>query len=292
MSKYNFNAADATIACVNWIKNWFEKNAAPESKAVVGISGGKDSSIVATLCAEALGVKRVIGVMMPCISCQMLHDAKITIDELLNHRMNLGLNKNAMDYFATVDKFESAINALNDGYKLCHVLGIEHVVININETVQEINKRVEAHYSLTNQAKMNLLPRVRMTTLYAVSQSVNGRVANTSNFSEKFLGYGTRWGDTVGDFSPLGELTCTEVKMIGKYFGLPKKLVNRTPDDGLCGKSDEESFGFTYEQLDNFIRVGTSGNEFVDQAIKERAAKNEFKLKPISTFDPSMFITK
>lgn len=288
MNDYNFDVAVVKHGCIKWIQDWFEKNAPKDSKAIIGISGGKDSSVVAALCVAALGKERVIGVLMPYISGFMRNDANDAIGELLNHKKSLGLKKNGQELFATIDKHNSSIQALNDGYKLCAYLGIEHIVVNIYDAVQAISRSVDDRYPLTNQAKINLQPRVRMATLYTVSQSVNGRVANTSNLSEIYLGYGTRWGDTVGDFAPLANLTCTEVRKLGQSLGLPKFFVNRTPDDGLCGHSDEDSFGFTYAELDQYIRYGVNGDsdllEDTVQLINDRHHISEFKRQPIASF--------
>lgn len=115
---------------------------------------------------------------------------------------------------------------------------------------------IPTEITVTEQTKTNLPPRIRMATLYAVSQSMNGRVANTCNLSEDWVGYSTRYGDSVGDFSPLSRLTVTEVKAIGRVLKLPDEFVDKVPIDGLCGKTDEENLGFTYELLDKYIREG------------------------------------
>ena len=124
-----------------------------------------------------------------------------------------------------------------------------------------------------------------MATLYAVSQSRNGRVANTCNYSEDYVGYSTRYGDAAGDFSPLGKLVVREVKEIGKYLGLPIDLVEKVPSDGLSGKTDEDNLGFTYAVLDRYIREGICENEQTKAKIDRLHAINEFKLKPIPCFE-------
>jgi len=214
-----FNPEKVKNDCVLWIRDFFEKNGR-DCVAVVGISGGKDSSVVAALCVEALGRERVIGVLMPCGE---QHD--IDCSELLVHH-----------------------------------LGIKHYVVNIKDTVEALKNSLPEDLPLTEQTLNNIPPRVRMTTLYAVSQSVNGRVANTCNLSEDWVGYSTRYGDSVGDFSPLSRLTVQEVKEIGHLLGLPRELVEKTPIDGLCGKTDEENLGFTYAELDRYIRTGEIDN--------------------------------
>lgn len=288
---YKIDIVKAKLECIKWIHDWFLENAPSDSKAVIGISGGKDSSVTAALCVEALGKERVIGVLMPCLSNFMRNDSESAVGELLASKKNLGLKKTGPELFKLIDKYDSAIRALNDGYKLCAYLGIEHFVINIYDAVSAIRHSVEDRYDLTDQARVNLQPRVRMATLYTVSQSVGGRVANTSNLSELYVGYGTRWGDTVGDFAPLANLTCTEVVELGKSLGLPGYLVNRVPDDGLCGKSDEESFGFTYAELDSYIRdekVPYDRAASIVAAIDSMHEKSEFKRKPIVSFVPSI----
>lgn len=281
MNNYNFDARATTEKCIEWIKNWFKENG-PDCKAIVGISGGKDSSIVAALCSAALGKKRVIGVMMPNLADDLIESADKSMKELLSAKSNLGLELIASEYLNIVDKYCSAAKALNDGYKLCKFLGIEHFVININAAVTSLSRQVNFQWPLSDQTIINLPPRIRMSTLYAVAQTMDGRVANTSNLSEIYLGYGTRWGDTVGDFAPLANLTCTEVKKIGQELGLPSYLVNRVPDDGLCGKTDEESFGFTYAELDNYIRNQEPFSKAL--VIDEMHKKSEFKRNPIATF--------
>ena len=194
---YNFDASEMKNKCVLWIQEWFAQNG-PDCNAVVGISGGKDSSVVAALCVEALGKERVIGVLMPCGEQADINMAKKLVDFLgiKSYEVNI---KNALD---------GLVNAIPD-------------------------------ITLSTQSKTNLPPRIRMTTLYAVSQSVNGRVANTCNLSEDWVGYSTRYGDSVGDFSPLSRFTVTEVKAIGRELGLPEDLVDKVPIDVLCGKTDE-----------------------------------------------------
>jgi len=240
-----FNALKVKNDCVAWIRDFFEKNG-KGCNAVVGISGGKDSSIVAALCVEALGKDRVIGVLMPC---GIQHDIDCAY-ELVNH------------------------------------LGIKHYVVNIKETIDAIKAAIPAELTLSTQSVTNLPPRIRMSTLYAVSQSVNGRVANTCNLSEDWVGYSTRYGDSVGDFSPLSLLTVDEVKQIGLLLDLPASLVNKIPIDGLCGKTDEDNLGFTYAELDRYIRTGVID----DQAKKERIDYlhriNQFKLQLMPVFKP------
>ncbi len=241
-----FDAKKIKDECVLWIRDFFEKNGKGCS-AVVGISGGKDSSVVAALCVEALGADRVIGVLMPC---GQQHD---------------------------IDCAE----------KLVKYLKIKHCTVNIKDTVDSLKKSLPESLVLSEQTLNNIPPRIRMTTLYAVSQSVNGRVANTCNLSEDWVGYSTRYGDSAGDFSPLSQLTVKEVKAIGHILGLPSDLVEKPPIDGLCGKTDEENLGFTYEELDRYIRTGVIDDEEKKLLIDKKHASNLFKLSLMPSFNPN-----
>lgn len=244
MSMTDFNAKEVKDRCVQWIRDWFEKNGAG-CNAVVGISGGKDSSVVAALCAEALGKERVIGVLMPC-----------------------GVQ-------ADIDMAR----------KLVDFLGIKNYEVNIKAALEGILGALP-DIGISEQSRTNLPPRIRMTVLYAVSQSVNGRVANTCNLSEDWVGYSTRYGDSVGDFSPLSRLTVAEVKAIGRELGLPADLVDKVPIDGLCGKTDEDNLGFTYATLDRYIREGVCEDEAVKERIDTLHKRNLFKLELMPCFEP------
>jgi len=234
-----FNVEKATEGIIKWIQNWFDKNG-KGCNAVIGISGGKDSTVCAGLLVKALGKDRVIGVLMP--------------------------NDEQAD--------------IADSYKVVNFLDIKYYTINIQEAYDSILKYMNFHDGLnvSRQTEENLPPRLRMSTLYAVSQSVNGRVCNTCNLSEDWVGYSTRYGDSVGDFSPLSNYTVTEVKEIGHYLGLPDELVDKTPIDWLCGKSDEENLGFTYAELDQYIRNGILPSPKIKKIIDDRHVKNAFKL--------------
>ena len=239
-----FDAKKATEDAVVWIREWFEENG-KNCNAVVGISGGKDSSVVAGLCVKALGKDRVIGVLMP--------------------------NGKQPD-----------IDCSN---KLVKYLGIPYLVCNIKKSVDgAIQALEESGVELTRQTLINLPPRIRMATLYALSQSKNGRVANTCNLSEDWVGYSTRYGDSAGDFAPIAQFTVQEVKQIGSYLNLPIDLVEKVPSDGLSGKTDEDNLGFTYAVLDRYIREGVCEDEVAKARIDYLHKLNAFKLKPIPTF--------
>ena len=242
-----FDARKVKDRCVAWIRDFFEQNG-PGCNAVVGISGGKDGSIVAAMCVEALGKDRVIGVLMP------------------------NGEQPDIDY----------------SHKLVEHLGIRYYVVNIKDAYQGIVNAVPEDLPLSEQARVNLPPRLRMSTLYCVSQCCNGRVANTCNLSEDWVGYSTRYGDSVGDFSPLSHLTVQEVKEMARLSGVPEELSEKKPSDGLCGKTDEDNLGFTYATLDRYIRTGEIDSEEDKAKIDRLHRKNLFKLALMPSFDPGI----
>ncbi len=242
-----FDAVKVKNECVEWIRNFFEQNG-KGCNAVVGISGGKDSSIVAALCVEALGKDRVIGVLMP----------------------------------------QGEQHDIDMAYLLVNHLGIKHYEINVKAAIDAVLNSFPEELEINNMTRVNLPPRIRMSTLYAVSQSCNGRVANTCNLSEDWVGYSTRYGDSVGDFSPLSFITVTEAKQIGYELGLPRELVDKTPIDGLCGKTDEENLGFTYAELDVYIRTGYIADEAKKELIDRKHKANLFKLQFMPCFKPEI----
>ena len=255
---YTFDVEKVTGDCIQWIKDWFEKNG-PGCNAVLGLSGGKDSTIVAKLCVEALGVDRVIGVAMP----------------------DNGQGTNEAD-------------------KIAEYLGIKYMVTPIDGVVAEFHKVWNDQGSdvkWSKQSEQNIPPRVRMTMLYALSQTFNGRVANTCNLSEDFVGYATLFGDAAGSFAPLSQLTVTEIYQIGDYLGLPYEWVHKVPDDGLPhSSSDEKKFGFSYAELDRYIREGivpegtceNNPDELKVDKIDRMHRNNKFKTEivQIPHFDP------
>ena len=242
-----FDAVKVKNECVQWIRDFFEENG-KGCNAVLGISGGKDSSVAAALCVEALGRDRVIGVLMP----------------------------------------QGEQHDIDMAYLLCNHLGIKHFVVNIKDAVDGLLSNIPDELEISVLSKTNLPPRIRMSTVYAVSQSVNGRVCNTCNLSEDWVGYSTRYGDSVGDFSPMSFLTVTEVKEIGRVLGLPDVLVDKTPIDGLCGKTDEENLGFTYAELDTYIRTGYIEDQAKKEIIDRKHKANLFKLQFMPCFKPEL----
>ena len=254
---YEFNVEKITEGAINWIREWFEENG-KGCKAVIGVSGGKDSLIVSKLCVEALGADRVIGVMMPC-----------------------GVQKD-----------------ISDSIRVCEYLGIKNYTINIEGAVNATLKQMEdAGIEISNQTVVNLPPRIRMSTLYAVSQSHNGRVSNNCNLSEDICGFSTRFGDSVGDFSPLSNLTTVEIVQIGDYLGIPYDLVHKVPMDGLNVNendeyiTDEDILGVRYSDIHLYARepeVLKETNTEVFEAIRKKEIKNAFKLKPMPAYNPNI----
>lgn len=222
---------------MDWVREWFGKNG-PNCTAVLGMSGGKDSTIAAAVCAQALGPERVIGVAMPAEG-QGLNEA----DEICRY---LGIRY------------------------LCLPIG------KIEAACDELGELLEEGFS--NQTIQNIPPRIRMTMLYAVAQSTNGMVANTCNYSEDYIGYATLFGDAAGSFSPFGRLCVREVRAIGHELGLPARWVDKIPDDGLpCSSPDEVKFGFTYDTLDRYIREGVCDDPAVKEKIDRMHRRNLFK---------------
>ena len=238
---YKFDAKKATEATIKWIQDWFEING-KGCNAVIGISGGKDSSVVAALCVKALGSDRVIGVMMP-------QGEQFDIDYSI---------------------------------ELCELLGIKTHTVNVGKTIEALKESLG--FEASTQTVTNIPPRIRMAVLYAVSQSFNGRVANTCNLSEDWVGYSTRYGDAAGDFGAISHFTVAEVKAIGRELGLPEKFVEKPPLDGLCGKTDEDNLGFKYETLDKYIREGIEPDPETKARIDRLHNINLFKLRYMDTF--------
>ena len=232
---------------VEWIKEYFEKNGKGCS-AVLGISGGKDSSVTAALLAKALGKERVVGVMMP----------------------------------------DGVQPDIPDSRQLVDFLGIRNYTVNIGNTTTALKEALsEAGCEITKDVKINVPPRVRMTVLYAVAQGLpeGGRVINTCNKSEDYIGYSTKFGDSAGDVSILAAFTVEEVLQIGDYLGLPDNLVHKKPSDGLSGMSDEDKIGFSYATLDKYIATGVCEDEEIKNKIDRMHRLNLHKLEPMPHFE-------
>lgn len=253
--EYSFDAAKTAEQLIQWVKDYFEA-AGPNATAVLGVSGGKDSTVSAAILAKALGPERVIGVSMP-----------------------------------------QGSQGLNDADKICEALGIKMYTVNIGKAVDGLLEAIkDAGEDLSHPSITNIPPRVRMATLYAIGQTNNARVVNTCNLSEDYIGYATKFGDGAGDFSILGNLTVTEVLAIGDYLGVPYEWVHKTPDDGLPHSCpDEQKIGFTYAELDIYIRTGKAPEGYVHDnpeeglkvdKINRMYKANLHKLQLMPTFRP------
>ena len=242
-----FKAKKVKNEIVDWLRGWEECNG-KGCNFIVGISGGKDSSVVAALLVEAFGKDRVIGVKMPCGEQSDIEYS----DMLISH------------------------------------LGIKSYTMNIYDAVNGVIQQFSPEISVSSQTITNLPARVRMATLYAISQSLNGRVANTCNLSETLLSWETRWGDAVGDFSPIADLTVEEVKAIGYELGLPNELIEKVPSDGLCGHTDEDALGYKYSVVDRYIRTGEIDDKETKKKIDDRVEKYRFKRMPIPYYKTNL----
>lgn len=267
---YIFNAKKAADACIEWIQDWFDENG-KGCNAVIGISGGKDSTVVAALCMKALGRDRVIGVMLPDGIQPDIADSREIIRNLGIH----GVEYNIGDASTAMVENLSAVKVL------AGQLGF-----------LEIPSR---------QARENLPPRLRMAALYMIAQNFNGRVSNNCNLSENWIGYSTIYGDTAGDFSPISCFTASEVVAIGRTLGIPERFLVKPPSDGLCGQTDEDKLGFTYKLLDEYLRepdlyteaaiegrnISQSEKDTIRAAIKKIGMlhrQNSFKHMPMAAF--------
>lgn len=241
-----FDALKTKDNIVRWIQDYMAFNGAPYTKAIIGISGGKDSTIAAALAVEALGKDRVVGVLMP----------------------------------------QGTQSDISDSYKVVKSLGIKYYEINIGPAVDAALSAFSAELAISDQARINTPPRIRMATLYGVAACEGGRVINTCNLSEDFVGYSTKFGDSAGDFAPLANSTVTEIRKMGLLLPIPKELVVKAPSDGLCGKTDEDNLGFTYDQLDSYIRCGRTSVKDTNVAamIEILHLRNLHKISPLPVY--------
>jgi len=242
-----FDAKKTNDDIIQWIADYFKNNGVPDTKAVIGISGGKDSSIAAALCVRALGRERVLGVLMP----------------------------------------QGEQDDIDISYALCNTLEIKYIEINIEDSVAALYDNInDTGLVLNDIAVFNTPSRIRMAVLYAISGIIGGRVVNTCNLSEDWVGYSTKFGDSAGDFSPLSNLTVSEVKAIGYELNLPGMFINKVPIDGLCGKTDENNLGFTYDALDRYIREGICEDTSVKEKIDKMHRLNRHKIEQMPSFIP------
>ncbi len=240
MAKRVIDAEKEVQHIVDEIKHYFVKNGNKDTKAVIGISGGKDSTIAAALLVRALGKERVIGVLMP-------QDEQVDID---------------------------------DSISVCMALGIKSYTIDIGNTCTELFNTFsrQTSYELSNQITTNAPARIRMNVLYMVAAAVGGRVINTGNASELYVGYTTKYGDLAGDFAILRDYYVREVYALGDALPeLPAHLVHKTPGDGMSGKTDEDNMGFTYEVLDAYLLDGIDPDYNTLRNIESRHQRNDHK---------------
>lgn len=244
IDEYKFDAQNEIVHITNWIKDYFVNNGDPNTKAIIGISGGKDSTIAAALLVRALGPDRVVGVMMP--------------------------NGKQAD--------------LDDAKKVCQILNIRQYIINIDLTCSELYRSIDESigWDITiaddKTISTNTPARIRMAVLYAIAAMRHGRVCNTGNRSELYVGYTTKYGDLAGDFALLKEYTVSEVLKLGEALTeLPRELVFKTPADGMSGLSDEENLGFSYHQVDNLLLFGIIPEMEAFEKIKAAHRRNKHK---------------
>lgn len=236
------------LEIVNWIREKMEGIGA--TQGVIGISGGKDSTVTAALCVKALGSANVHGLMLP----------------------------------------NGSQGDLQDGIDICDVLEITHHIIDIQPAYDFfVNQVGRVRGSVSSQTELNIPPRIRMTMLYGYAQSLeNAVVINTSNLSEDWVGYATVYGDTAGAFAPLGSLTSDEVVQLGAQLGLEDKFITKLPADGLTGRTDEEVLGFSYEVLNRYIREGIIEDLEVKTKIDRLHRLSRFKFQPIPLFPSNL----
>ena len=246
----NINIEQETKNCINWIKNWFDNESGSAKGVVIAVSGGKDSTVVAKLCVEAIGSDRVFGLLMP----------------------------------------NGAQSDINDSLRVCELTGISYDILNIKEIYDAFlnvsNK--SNNFENTKESLINVPPKIRMTMLYLVSQSINMsyRVVGTGNLSERYIGYCTKWGDMSCDFNPVANFTSDEVIAVGDYMGLPYELVHKTPSDGLSGQTDEDRIGFSYQVLNKYIRTGICEDSEIKAKIDKMHGYAMHKINPIPVYFP------
>jgi len=252
--EYNFDVAKITDEVVAWIQKWISTNGNELTKVIIGVSGGKDSSVTSALLVKALGKDRVIGVMMPNGEQKDISDSQTLVSHLgiKNYTVNIAkAYKGIQSAFADAGVVESA----GDGESI-------------------------TNDSFSSVFRTNTPARLRMTTLYGIGAQIgNCRVVNTCNLSEDLVGYSTFYGDAAGDFAPINKLTTEEVVAIGDYLGLPSSLTHKAPSDGMCGKTDEDNLGFTYHEVNELARKNIKGKNAEKIIAKYKA--NLFKVKII-----------
>ncbi len=247
MLEYSKLISEAENA-INWIREYVNKIGA--KGVVVGNSGGKDSAVVIAMATKALGKDRVITISMPCNSIsQDLEDAKLVSE----------------------------------------TFGVEFLKIDLTESYNILEKDInlelrKLNIELNKDSKINIKPRMRMLTLYGVAQSLGFLVIGTGNLCERMVGYTTKWGDSASDFNPIANFTVDEVLEIGRYLGVPDKIINKAPNDGLGGQTDEEKMGVTYKQIAEYIETGKTDENAMEN-IRKRNISSKHKREPIPVYE-------
>ena len=240
---------------IKWISEYV--NNCNVKGVVVGNSGGKDSATVIAMATKALGNERVLTVAMPCNSIK---------------------------------------NDLNDAKLVAETFNVPFLEVDLTNTYNEMEKYINQslnslNLELSKESKINIKPRLRMTTLYGIAQTMNYLVIGTGNLCESMVGYTTKWGDNSSDFNPIGNFTVDEVLAIGEYLGVPDKIIKKAPSDGLGKLTDEEKMGVTYKQIAEYIETGKTDPEAM--MIIERRNKNskhKRQLVPVYKFERKNYL--
>lgn len=234
---------------IRWIKQYVEKTGA--KGIVVGNSGGKDSATVIGMATKAIGKERVVAISMPCYSNR--------------------------------DDFE-------DAKLVADTFGVKFLTVDLSNCYEEMEREIKSELSkieikeLSKEATINIKPRLRMTTLYGIAQTLGYLVIGTGNLCEAMVGYTTKWGDSASDFNPIGNFTVEEVLEIGKYIGVPEKILKKAPNDGLGGQTDEEKMGITYHQIAEMIETGDTEDKLAKQKILKKCQYSKHKREPIPVY--------
>ncbi len=241
-----------TEGAIDWIKEYVKQSGA--KGVVIGDSGGKDSATVLGMAVKALGKENVLAVSMPCHSVSHdFDDAKLVAD----------------------------------------TFGVKFLKVDLTKTYNEMENEIQVAMGekLSKEATINMKPRLRMITLYGMAQSLGYLVIGTGNLCEAMVGYTTKWGDNASDFNPIGNFTVDEVLAIGKYVGVPERILQKAPNDGLGGKTDEEKMGIKYSQIAEMIETGNTEENAKKEILKRyEASKHKRELVPIYTFERKNYL--
>lgn len=233
---------------IEWIREYVKKSKA--KGVVIGLSGGKDSAVVLAMLVKAIGKENVLTVSMPC-------------------------NSISSDY--------------DDAKMVAETFGVRFITVDLSETYYELEKSINNEISkidvgdLTKESKVNIKPRLRMTTLYGIAQTFGYLVGGTGNLSEKMVGYTTKWGDSASDFNPIANFTVAEVLAIGKMLDVPEKILQKAPSDGLGSQTDEEKMGIKYSQIEEMIETGNT-EEYAKEIILRKFEASKHKRAEVPTY--------